>query len=144
MFFFIFPFTSITVLKMFSNTLLSICMTSMLWQNNIGFSMLKYLHASLLKGCTITPSTASCDWCHVMCSAIFGDMNNLCSLGVIGRYLSFLYATKVLPCQSWVYNENAYMFYTRSTLYFQGSTTCRSLDTCQFFNILDREVSSWT
>jgi hypothetical protein len=30
-------------------------------------------------------------------SAILSDMNNLCSLGVIGKYLSFLYATRVFP-----------------------------------------------
>jgi len=44
----------------------------------------------------ITQSTASYDWCHVMCSAVFGVMNNLCSLGVIWKYLSFLCATRVL------------------------------------------------
>jgi hypothetical protein len=45
--------------------------------------------------CTITPSTASYNWCHVMCSVVLGDMNNICSLSVIGKYLSFLYATRV-------------------------------------------------
>ena len=59
--------------------------------------LLKCFHASPSEGCTITPSTAWCDWCHVMCSAVLSDMNNLCSLGVIGKYLSFLYATRVFP-----------------------------------------------
>jgi hypothetical protein len=32
-----------------------------------------------------------------MCSAVLGDMNNLCNLGVIEKYLSFLYAMRVFP-----------------------------------------------
>ena len=76
--------------------------------------LLNCFHASPSEGCTITPSTASCDWCHVMCSAVLGDKNNLCSLGVIGKYLSFLYATRVFPCQLWVCNGNAHMSCTRS------------------------------
>jgi hypothetical protein len=31
-----------------------------------------------------------------MCSAVLGDMNNLCNLSVIGKYLNFLYATRVV------------------------------------------------
>jgi hypothetical protein len=60
-----------------------------------GCTLLKCFHTSPSKGCTITPSTTSCDWCHVMCSAVFGDMNNLRSLGVIEKSLSFLCATRV-------------------------------------------------
>jgi hypothetical protein len=89
--------------------------------------MLKCFQASPSEGCSITLSTTSYDWCHVMCSTVIGDMNNL---GVIGKYLSFLCSIKFFPCQSWVYNENVHMFYTRLTLYFQGNITCRSFDTC--------------
>ena len=62
-----------------------------------GCILLKCFQASPSEGCIITPSTAWCDWCHVMCSAVLDDMNNLCNLGVIGKYLRFLYATRVFP-----------------------------------------------
>ena len=45
---------------------------------------------------TITPSTASCDWCHIICPVVFGDINNLYSLGVIEKYLSFFMCYKSL------------------------------------------------
>jgi hypothetical protein len=83
-------------------------------------------------------------WCHVMCSTVFGDINNLCNLGVIEKYLTFLCATESFPCHSWVYNENAHMLCTRLTLYFQDNLTCRSLNTCQFSGILNQKVSLWT
>ncbi|XP_011016182.1 PREDICTED: solute carrier family 35 member F2-like isoform X1 [Populus euphratica] len=51
-------------------------------------------------------------------------------LGVIGKYLSFICGTRVLFMLVLGYNEQAHMFCTRSTLHFQGSTTCKSLDAC--------------
>jgi hypothetical protein len=32
-----------------------------------------------------------------MCSVVFSDMNNLYSLGVMGKDLSFLYVIRVIP-----------------------------------------------
>jgi len=46
------------------------------------------------------------------------------------------------PYQFWVFNEYAHMFYTQSTLQFQGNITYRSLDKCQFYDILGQGVSS--
>jgi len=45
----------------------------------------------------MTPFTASYEWCHVMCSTVFGDVNNLCNLGVIGKFLNFICATSPSP-----------------------------------------------
>jgi hypothetical protein len=108
-------------------------------------TLLKCFRALSSEWCTITLFTTSCDLCHVMCSTIFDDMNNFYILCMIGNYISFFCVwQESFPCQSWVCFENAHIFCTWSTLYFQGSTTCRSLDTCQFSSISYRGVSSWT
>ena len=70
-------------------------------------------------------------------------MNNLFTLGVNKKYLSFYVWQESIPYQFCVYNKDAHMLSTQLTLYFQGNITCRNLDTCQFFGILFREVSSW-
>jgi hypothetical protein len=44
---------------------------------NKGCILLKCFQTSPLKGCTITPSTTSCEWCYAMCSTIFCETNNL-------------------------------------------------------------------
>jgi hypothetical protein len=80
---------------------MSVCINT--WQSwlfipyNLHSSVLTSLDMFKACPCTITLSTVLCDWCHVMCSAILGDMNNLCNLGVVGKYLSFLYATRFFP-----------------------------------------------
>jgi len=103
--------------------------------------LLKCFQASPLEWCIITLSIASCEWCHVMCLSIFSVMNNLCSLYVIRKYISFYVQQELSSCLFWVYNKHVHMFYTQSTLYFQCSITCRSLDTCQFSGILGRRAS---
>jgi hypothetical protein len=60
-------------------------------------TLLKCFQALPMEWCVITPFTASCNLCRVMCSIIFGDMNNFYSLCMIGKYISFLYVTSPSP-----------------------------------------------
>jgi len=64
---------------------------------NEGCTLLDCVQASPSEGCTMIQSFTSCKWCHVMCSNVFENINNLCSLWVIGKYLSYLYVTNFLP-----------------------------------------------
>jgi len=63
---------------------------------NWGCTILNHFKDSPSKGYIMNPSTVSCEWCHVMHPIVFGDMNNFYNLGMIEKYLSFLYTRKSL------------------------------------------------
>jgi len=60
-------------------------------------TILNYFQASLLGRFNMASSTSLYEWYHVTCSIIFRNINNLCSIRVIGKHLNFLYAINILP-----------------------------------------------
>jgi len=86
--------------------------------------------------------SVSCDWCYVMYSTVFSGINNLQSR--CDRKVS-----KFFICDKSPFPSSSGFIMGMPTCpapgqYFQGSTTCRSMETCQFFVILNQGVSLWT
>ena len=58
---------------------------------NWGYILLNYLQVSPLEMCTMTPFTSLYEWCHVMCSVVFKDINNLYNIRMVGKFQIFIY-----------------------------------------------------